>query len=261
MADISELLEIMRRLRDPDGGCPWDLEQSYRSIAPYTLEEVHEVVDAIEREAWDELPGELGDLLFQIVFYSQLAVEEGRFGFDDVVDGICSKMRRRHPHVFGTGTVASARDQTLSWEAIKRGEGSGKRGVLSGIPATLPALSRAAKLGRRAAAVGFDWPDTDPVRRKIDEELAEADAAIEAGNPDEIDAELGDVLFAVVNLCRHAGVDPEQALRGANRRFALRFRHVEAAVEETGGDWSAQTLESLEHHWAEAKTREARGKR
>ncbi len=256
MADISSLLEIMARLRDPQNGCPWDLAQSYRSIVPHTLEEAFEVADAIESGALDDLPDELGDLLFQIVFYARIAEEEGRFAFGDVVERICRKMIRRHPHVFAAASVDTAAEQSRQWEQIKQQEHPARDRVLSGIPMVLPALTRAAKIGRRAASVGFDWPSEAPVRAKIEEELAEVDQAIVAGSQEETEAELGDLLFAVVNLCRHRSVDPEQALRGANDRFSRRFADVEASVNEAGGDWQQFDLDQLEAFWRAAKARE-----
>lgn len=257
MKDISELVEIMARLRDPANGCPWDREQTFRTIAPYTIEEAYEVAEAIETGAIDRLPDELGDLLFQVVFHAQMAREAGLFGFGDVVDAICRKMVRRHPHVFGDATIDSAAAQTRSWESIKRDEraraDAGSATVLAGIAAALPALVRAQKLGRRAAGVGFDWPDSAGARAKIDEELAEIDAAVASGDAGAIEAELGDVLFAVVNLCRHRSVDPEQALRGANERFANRFAAVEYAVAASGRSWSEHTLDELDAYWHAAK--------
>jgi ATP diphosphatase len=248
-------LEIMAALRDPASGCPWDLEQDFASIAPYTIEEAYEVADCIERGALGELPDELGDLLLQVVFHAQIAQDRKLFSFADVVDSICRKMIRRHPHVFGVASATSPAEVTASWDAIKREERP-ERSVLEGIALSLPALARALKLGRRAASVGFDWPGPEPVRRKLTEELGELDGAIAKGAPADIAAELGDLLFTVVNLCRHLEVDPEQALRGTNERFTRRFARVESAVAAAGGDWSGFTAEDLERLWTDAKLHE-----
>jgi ATP diphosphatase len=257
MDDISDLLDIMKRLRDPEQGCSWDRAQDLRSIAPHTIEEAYELADAIERDAVDELPGELGDLLFHIVFYAQIAAESGLFTFADVVTAICSKMLRRHPHVFAGEALQSTESLGSAWEAIKRQEkGDAANGVLHGIPDSLPALTRAAKLGRRAASVGFDWSSLPPVRDKVNEELAELDVAIADGANAEIEAEIGDVLFAVTNLCRHLGIDPEQSLRGANSRFESRFAYVEKAVATAAVDWSGFDAEALESLWQAAKNLE-----
>jgi ATP diphosphatase len=247
----------MAVLRNPDGGCPWDLAQDFATIAPYTIEEAYEVADAIERGAYDELPGELGDLLLQVVFHAQMAAERGLFDFADVVAEICDKLIRRHPHVFGDGVAHSSDDVAASWEAIKRREQKAEDMLLAGIAAGLPALTRALKLGRRAASVGFDWSSRAPVREKIDEELAELDAALAEGAPEGIEAELGDLLFSVVNLARHSGVDPEKALRGANERFRRRFDRIERAVRSTGGgDWESFDADALDRLWREAKLAE-----
>ena len=262
---IDELLAIMARLRDPKSGCPWDREQDFRSIAPYTVEEAYEVADAIERGDLTGLRDELGDLLLQVVFHAQLASEQGVFDFAAVVRGICDKLVRRHPHVFGGAAVADAAAQSRSWEDIKAAEratasaaSAGAAGtaltasVLDGVPRALPALVRAAKLGRRAARLGFDWPDAHGARAKLDEELSELDAAI--GRPDRaaVAAEFGDVLLALSNLARHLEVDAESALRAANARFERRFRHVERRHLASGvGD-----LATLESYWTEAKEAE-----
>ncbi len=251
---IERLLEIMQRLRDPRDGCPWDREQDFASIAPHTIEEAYEVADAIERADLDALRDELGDLLFQVVFHSQLASELGRFRFDDVVDAICDKLTRRHPHVFGGVRIADAQEQTRAWERIKAAERraqDGEAGALFGIPAALPALTRARKLGARAADTGFDWPDAAGPRAKIDEELAELDRT--AGDPARIEAELGDLLFSVVYLSRHLDVDPESALRRANDRFARRFGHLERALAVQGLGPGAVDMALLERLWADAK--------
>jgi tetrapyrrole methylase family protein/MazG family protein/ATP diphosphatase len=249
----------MAALRDPVGGCPWDREQTFASIAPYTVEEAYEVADAIERGDLDALADELGDLLLQVVFHAQIAAEGGSFSFADVVERICDKLVRRHPHVFGDATVASAREQTESWESIKAHERSARRedSVLADIPMGLPGLTRAVKLGRRAARVGFEWPDLPPVRAKVEEELAELDEAVEGGARDRIEAEMGDVLFALANLCRHLDLDPESCLRRSNRTFERRFGHIEARVRAAGGDWSTFDLDALDAFWREAKQREA----
>lgn len=255
--DISKLLDIMAALRDPSGGCPWDLAQDFGTIAPYTIEEAYEVADCIERDALDELPGELGDLLLQVVFHAQMGRDRGLFEFADVVEAICAKMIRRHPHVFGDGAADSASAVAESWEAIKRREKPADERLLDGVAPGLPALVRAAKLGRRAASVGFDWPAAAPVRAKIDEELAELDAAAAGADGARIEAEAGDLLFSVVNLCRHLGVDPERALRRANDRFTRRFHRVEAEVEAAGGDWGGFDSEALETFWQRAKAAES----
>jgi MazG family protein len=249
----------MSTLRDPARGCAWDRAQSFASIAPHTIEEAYEVADAIERGAVDELAGELGDLLFQVVFYAQLAREEGRFAFADVVATISAKLVRRHPHVFGDAKVADFDALAESWEAIKREERSAKaRGsVLAGIPKALPGLSRAVKLGRRAAGVGFEWPDFPPVRAKVAEELAELDEAVAGGARERIAAEMGDVLFALANLCRHLEIDPEACLRRANRSFERRFEHIEMRVAAQGGDWAKFDLAALDAFWDEAKRAES----
>ena len=263
---IDALLRIMAKLRSPDGGCPWDREQTFATIAPYTLEEAYEVADAIERGALDELEGELGDLLFQVVFHARMAEEAKLFDFGDVVAAICDKLVRRHPHVFGDeqGRVASADDQTRRWEEIKREErdAGGETRVLADVPVALPGLARAAKLGKRAATVGFDWPDAAGVRAKVTEELAEVDAALaartatssaDAAAREAVAAEVGDLLFTIANLCRHLDLDPEACVRGANARFEKRFDHVEARVRAAGGDWGAHDPDALERLWQEAK--------
>ncbi len=252
---IDKLLAIMDRLRDPERGCPWDLKQDFRSIAPHTLEEAYEVADAIERGDLAALRDELGDLLFQVAFHARLASEQGAFAFDDVVDAICDKLTRRHPHVFGDAVVSDAAEQTRIWEDIKRGERAarGDAGALADVPVALPALTRARKLGSRASAAGFDWPDAAGPRAKIDEELAELDRAAGSTDPGPREAELGDLLFSVVNLARHLDIDPETALRRANDRFARRYRHVElelARLGEAAGSASPQLLDRL---WAAAK--------
>jgi MazG family protein len=256
---VSRLVEIMAALRDPERGCPWDLEQDFRSVAPYTLEEAYEVADAIERNDLGDLRDELGDLLLQVVFHAQMARELGAFDFEDVARGICDKLVRRHPHVFAGQSVASAAEQTELWERLKAGEKAarGQRGALDDVPVGLPALSRAAKLGRRAARVGFDWPDAAGARRKVNEELAELDAVTAAGGSrDAVEAEFGDLLFTMVNLARHLGVDPEAGLRRSNEKFVRRFRHVEARLAEAGLTGQEAGLGQLDAWWDEAKARE-----
>ena len=255
---IDELLKIMARLRAPEDGCPWDREQTFVSIAPYTIEEAYEVADAIEVGNAAHLRDELGDLLFQVVFHARLAQEAGQFEFADVVGAICDKLIRRHPHVFGPERIASAADQSRAWEEHKKAEraaAGGKGSILDGIPLGLPALTRATKVGRRAATVGFDWPDARGAREKVDEELAELDAlaAHPTGGPD-LEAELGDVLLAIVNLARHRGVDPESALRASNARFEKRFRHLEQQVRASGRQVHELSAAELDALWNEAKT-------
>ncbi len=246
----------MAALRDPQSGCPWDLEQDFRSIAPYTIEEAYEVADAIDREDLADLRHELGDLLLQIVFHAQMASEAGAFDFEAVAAAIVDKMIRRHPHVFGDAVVGNAAAQTAAWEAHKAREraAGGATSVMAGISLGLPALLRAQKLGKRAARVGFDWPDSEGPRAKIAEELVEVATAEQRGAPGEIQEEIGDLLFAVVNLARKLDVNPEEALRQANRKFATRFAAVEAAVDERGGDWSAFSLAQLDELWEAAKS-------
>ncbi|MGQ0658721.1 MAG: nucleoside triphosphate pyrophosphohydrolase [Chromatiales bacterium] len=263
MATIDQLLDIMDRLRDPDRGCPWDREQSFRSIVPHTLEEAYEVADTIERERYGELPGELGDLLFQVVFYARLGKERGWFDFSDVVQSICDKLVHRHPHVFGDAAPGDSHAQSAIWESFKeeeRRQGQGGRsGVLDGVARALPALTHAAKLQKRAARVGFDWAALEPVLEKVAEELQELRAAVGRDRA-RTEAELGDLLFACVNLGRHAGVDAEQALRGASHRFEQRFRYIEAQLRQGGRDIRTATLEEMDRLWAEAKRREASSK-
>jgi len=252
---IERLLEIMVRLRDPRRGCPWDLQQDFRSIAPHTIEEAYEVADAIEQADLGKLRDELGDLLFQVAFHAQLASERDAFAFDDVVDAICDKLTRRHPHVFGVAIVADAAEQTAAWERMKQEERAarGDAGALADVPVALPALTRARKLGARASQAGFDWPDAAGPRAKIDEELAELDAARMMTDPAARESELGDLLFSVVNLARHLGVDPESALRRANERFARRYRHVELELDRLGQAPGRASPELLDRLWAAAK--------
>lgn len=257
---IDRLLGIMARLRDPAGGCPWDLEQDFTSIAPYTVEEAYEVADAIERGDFDDLRDELGDLLLQVVFHAQMARERGLFGFDDVARAIADKLERRHPHVFGDASYRDAAEQTRAWDELKAQERAARSSgsLLDGIPVAMPALTRARKLGKRAAEAGFDWPDAAGPRAKVHEELAELEQARDAGaGRGELEAELGDVLFAVVNYARHLGVDPEEALRGTNARFTRRFQHVERRLAEQGIPLAEAGLERMDGLWNEAKTAEA----
>jgi MazG family protein len=255
MSSISRLLEIMARLRDPQRGCPWDLEQSFRTIAPYTIEEAYEVADAIERNDSAALRDELGDLLFQVVFHAQMASEQGAFAFDDVVAAICGKLERRHPHVFGDARIDSAAAQTVAWEEQKRLERErAGASVLDDVPLALPALTRANKLGKRAALVGFEWPDVDGALDKLDEELGELRKEIaERAGEAQITNELGDVLFCIVNVCRYLKVDPETALRGANVKFERRFGYVERRLREQGRSTSEATLEEMDRLWDEGK--------
>ena len=249
--DMKKLLEVMATLRDPTKGCPWDLEQDFASIAPYTVEEAYEVADAIEREDMSGLRDELGDLLLQVVFHARMAEEAGLFAFSDVVESIVGKMVRRHPHVFGELGVDDAEQVTRNWENIKAAERGG--GVLSGIAKALPALKRAQKLGKRAARVGFDWSSIEGVLLKIEEEQAELALAMDSGTRDSIAAEFGDLLFSVAQLGRHLDLDAEDSLRQANRRFSARFEGVERRVQEAGGAWERFSPEELESFWAQAK--------
>lgn len=260
-AGIERLLEIMRRLRDPQTGCPWDIEQDFATIAPYTIEEAYEVADAIEREAYDELKGELGDLLFQSVFHAQMAEEAGHFTFQDVVRTMSDKMVARHPHVFGDESRdKSAEQQTLDWETIKAAERAGKeqKGALDGVAANLPALLRAHKLQKRAARVGFDWPDASHVLAKITEEAAELEEARDSMDADALEDEFGDLLFVIVNLGRHLGIEPEAALRRTNAKFTRRFEQVEARLAARGKTPGQSDLAEMDALWDEVKTEEHR---
>ena len=253
---MSRLLEIMRRLRDPVSGCPWDIEQSFASIAPYTLEEAHEVADVIERAAWDELPGELGDLLFQVVFHAQMASDQGLFGFDAVVTAICDKMIARHPHVFGSESRdKTAAQQVLDWERLKAAERGSAR-VLDGVALGLPALTRAVKLQKRAARVGFDWPSTDEVLAKIVEETAELVEARDSLTEAEVAEEFGDLLFVMANLARHLHIDPEAALRAANAKFTRRFARIEDVLADGGKTPGQSDLAEMDALWNRAKHEE-----
>ncbi|MBL0040639.1 MAG: nucleoside triphosphate pyrophosphohydrolase [Xanthomonadales bacterium] len=257
---IERLRAIMARLRDPDGGCPWDVQQDFASVAPYTIEEAYEVADAIDRGDRADLREELGDLLLQVVFHARMAEEEGSFVFDDVVEGICDKMIRRHPHVFGDAVVEDAAAQTRAWEAHKRREKAGHddQSALAGVAAGLPEWMRALKLQKRAAAVGFEWPDAQPVLDKLHEEVEEVRAEFANGaDPQRLLDEVGDVLFVAVNLARHAGVDPSAALRHANAKFERRFRHMEAAASANGTGLSSLDLEAQSQLWNRAKRDES----
>jgi len=270
---IGKLLTIMSMLRDKQHGCPWDLEQTIASLATYTLEEVYEVVDAIENENMVELQDELGDLLFQVVFYAQIAREQGTFGFDDVANSISTKLVRRHPHVFPGGKVTgfgkpasiSAEDVVVNWEKIKQAEREEKQhrtgandkagftSILDDVPRAMPALERAKKLQKRAATVGFDWTELRPVLAKLQEEISEFEVAVKFEGKERVAQELGDILFAVVNLARHCEVEPEMALRAANKRFELRFRWIENALHARGKRTTDADLQELDALWEEAK--------
>ncbi|WP_435259222.1 nucleoside triphosphate pyrophosphohydrolase [Thioclava sp. FR2] len=259
---LPRLKEIMARLRDPQDGCPWDLEQDFASIAPYTIEEAHEVADAIERKAWAELKGELGDLLFQSVYHAQMADEAGLFDLDDVIRAISDKMVARHPHVFGDESNAkSVEQQTRDWEAHKARE-RGPARVLDGVALGLPALTRAVKLQKRAARVGFDWPSTDEVVAKIAEEAAELVEARETLTEAEVVEEFGDLLFVIANLARHLKVDPEAALRSANAKFTRRFEKIENWLAEAGKTPNQSNLEEMDGLWnrAKAEDKDAQGR-
>jgi ATP diphosphatase len=262
---LARLLHVMARLRDPQGGCPWDLEQDFATIAPYTIEEAYEVADAIARGDMADLEDELGDLLLQVVYHARMAEEAGRFDFARVTAGIAEKMIRRHPHVFGEAEVASAAAQTRAWEETKALEreakagarGAGRRGLLDDLPLALPALTRAQKLQRRAARVGFDWPALAPVVAKIEEELAELKAELADAAPKErLADEVGDLLFALVNLARHLEVDGEAALRATNAKFERRFRAIEDALRARGRRLEEASLDEMEALWQEAKAAE-----
>ncbi len=254
-------------MRDPEGGCPWDLRQTHASLVPYALEEAHEVVDAIERNDMLDLRDELGDLLLQVVLHARLAEEVGAFSLDDVVEAISTKMVRRHPHVFErtldaphASDDAGAVRATETWDAIKAGERSAKRGgrtavgLLDDVTVALPGLTRAVKLQTRASSVGFDWHDAKTVLMKIEEETSEVSQALEKGSMEAVADEIGDLLFAVANLARHAGVDPEQAVRGTNAKFTRRFAYIETALREKGQTLVAATLAEMDDLWDEAKT-------
>ncbi|MGF9762644.1 nucleoside triphosphate pyrophosphohydrolase [Microvirga sp. 0TCS3.31] len=267
-SDITRLLEIMAALRTPGTGCPWDLEQDFASITPYTLEEAYEVVDAIERGDLADLRDELGDLLLQVVFHARMAEEQGVFAFGDVVEAITEKLIRRHPHVFGSTRDLSPKEVKRLWDSIKAEEKAERKaerarmglapetdeaGFIGGIPTALPALTRAQKLTAKAAKVGFDWPDAAQVVNKIHEELDEVKEAASSKNRDRIEDEIGDLLFSVTNLARHFEIDPERALRRTNAKFERRFRAVEQALGEQGRSLDEASLEEMERHWVAAK--------
>jgi ATP diphosphatase len=262
--DLSRLIEIMAALRDPNGGCPWDLEQDFRSIRHYTIEEAYEVADAIEREDFADLREELGDLLLQPIYHAQMAKEAGHFDIGDVVYAITEKLIRRHPHVFGDVVADGAGDAQERWEAIKVRERAAKAerkgetepSILDDVPQVLPALARAEKLTKRAAKVGFDWPDLPSVRAKVEEELAEVAQAEAAGDEAGLREEIGDLLFAVANLARKAGVDPEAALRDANSKFTRRFHYVESRCRADGIEPAQAGLERLDSYWNEVRARD-----
>ncbi|MEL7097791.1 MAG: nucleoside triphosphate pyrophosphohydrolase [Pseudomonadota bacterium] len=256
---IARLLDIMAALRDPETGCPWDIEQTFASIAPYTIEEAYEVEDAIQREAWDELRGELGDLLFQSVFHAQMAAEAGHFTFDDVATGMADKMVARHPHVFGDESRdKSADQQTRDWEAIKAAERAAKAqtGTLDGVALGLPALLRAVKLQKRAARVGFDWPETTHVLDKLTEEAAELVEAKDTLSQDAVEDEMGDLLFVLANLARHLDVDPEKALRRTNAKFTRRFKAIERELADAGKSPETSDLAEMDALWNKVKADE-----
>ena len=248
----------MDNLRNPNGGCPWDVEQDYKSIAPYTIEEAYEVVDAIERQDLQDLRDELGDLLLQVVFHAQMAMEAGDFDFSDVVEAICNKMVRRHPHVFEQSDDRTSEEQLVAWEDIKAEERASKGKVatslLDDVPVALPAMTRAIKLQKRAARVGFDWQDARDVIAKIAEEATELSDAMASGDEDAIEDEFGDLLFTIANLSRHLKVDPEKALRRTNQKFCIRFNYIEEHIAGDGKKFEDYTLAELEIIWQRAKT-------
>ena len=258
-AALARLIEIMRRLRDPAGGCPWDREQTFSSVAPYTIEEAYEVADAIGRGAAGEIEAELGDLLFQVVFHAQMGAERGWFDFASVAESISDKLTTRHPHVFSDAKIGSVSEQNRAWEELKARERAARGGrapsELADVPLALPALARAAKLGKRAGRVGFDWPDAGGVREKIEEELREVAQAPAAQRPEEI----GDLLFAVANWSRHFSIDPEEALRLANAKFEKRFRAMEELARERALTLSTLDAAAWDALWNEVKKREKGG--
>ncbi|WP_130099369.1 nucleoside triphosphate pyrophosphohydrolase [Siccibacter turicensis] len=260
MKQIDRLLGIMTQLRDPENGCPWDKEQTFSTIAPYTLEETYEVLDAIERQDFDDLRGELGDLLFQVVFYARMAQEEGRFDFDDICAAISDKLERRHPHIFGEAQAHTSSEVLARWEQIKSDERAEKaqHSALDDIPESLPALMRAHKIQKRCAAVGFDWTSIGPVLDKVHEEIDEVMHEAQQAVIDEakLEEEIGDLLFATVNLSRHLGSKAETALQKANRKFERRFRQVESIIAAQGLVMSDATLEQMEDAWQQVKQQE-----
>ena len=259
-AGFARLVEIMARLRAP-GGCPWDREQTFDTIKPYLLEETYEVMDSIDARDWDGLADELGDLLLQVVFFSQMAQEAGYFDVTDAIEAINSKLVRRHPHVFADGDAKTADDVTRKWDEIKATEKAAKTkpaGLLGGVPRSLPALMEAKQIASRAAGAGFDWNNVDEVLEKLREELAELDGARKAGSPEALQDEIGDLLFVIVNVARFLKVDPEQALRGTNSKFRRRFAHVEQGLEAQGKSPKEATIQEMERLWQEAKEQEAK---
>jgi ATP diphosphatase len=256
--ELRRLLDIMAALRDPASGCPWDKEQTFATIAPYTIEEAYEVADAIACRDFAALPDELGDLLFQVVYHARMAEEEGRFAFADVAKSISDKMIRRHPHVFGDAAARDAAAQTAAWETQKSAERAARAetGALAGVPTPLPALTRAAKLASRAARVGFDWPDAASVLDKLDEEIAELKAELPEADPIRLQDEVGDLLFVLANLARKLHLDPEACLRHANHKFTRRFNAMEQAVEQEGDSLSGTPLDVMEAAWQAVKLQE-----
>ena len=259
---IDRILRIMASLRTPQTGCPWDLQQDFKSIAPYTLEEAYEVVDAIERGDINDMKDELGDLLLQVVFHARMAEEAGHFAFDDVATAISDKMERRHPHVFGDATADTPAAVNQTWEEIKAAEKAEKHGqepesLLNDVPLALPAMSRAVKLQKRAARIGFDWNEAEPIFDKLQEEINELREAIATKDADAIEDEYGDILFVVANLARHLKLDPETALRRGNAKFTRRFKFLEKQARET--DASILTLDDYEVFWQQAKAAETKG--
>ncbi|MFN7054104.1 nucleoside triphosphate pyrophosphohydrolase [Hyphomonas sp.] len=259
---LTTLINIMARLRDPDGGCPWDLQQTFATIYPYTIEEAYEVADAIERGDMGDLRDELGDLLFQVIFHSRMAEEAGAFELADVIAAINDKMIRRHPHVFEAADGRDADGQTVAWEEMKAAERAAKGkaakagSALDGVALSLPALLRAEKLQKRAARTGFDWTETPPIFDKLTEEVEEVKAAMASGDAEAIEDEVGDLLFVAANLARRLSVDPEQALRRANAKFERRFRAMEAAAAAEGVDFSSLSLDEQEAYWQRVKATE-----
>jgi ATP diphosphatase len=257
-AEIRRLIAIMAALRDPATGCPWDKEQTFDTIAPYTIEEAYEVADAIARRDFAALPDELGDLLLQVVYHARMAEEEGRFAFADVARAISDKMIRRHPHVFGDERARDAAAQTAAWEAQKASERAARQetGTLAGVPVGMPGLTRAEKLTKRAARVGFDWPDAAAVLDKLDEEIAELKAELPAADPDRLKDEVGDMLFVLANLARKLKLDPETCLRHANDKFTRRFNAMEALLAREGRSLKDETLPAMEAAWQAVKRAE-----
>ncbi len=258
--ELRRLIDIMAELRDPTRGCPWDKVQDFDTIAPYTIEEAYEVADAIAQRDFAALPDELGDLLFQVVYHARMAEEAGHFAFKDVARAIADKMIRRHPHVFGEAAARDAATQTASWEAQKSAERAARDqiGTLAGVPLALPALTRAAKITNRAARVGFDWPNAEAVLEKLDEEVAELRAELQAGDPERLKDELGDMLFVLANLARKLKLDPEACLRHANDKFTRRFNAMEAMLDRQGQGLAGTALDAMESAWQAVKVEERR---